>query len=278
MSPKHLVVCSAENRYYHAWQAKAFAYSCLQHQGVAPLILVHGGHEDLEPGFLECEKAGALVVPTRNHRAYDKEEWAARNTVGALIDAGLIGEALGATHVVLMDPDMVWTRRINWPTELAVDRCDNDLMTGLAVTVAEEAGIDLGPNPNPTWGSRVPYVVPIEQVQPIANAWWVLMDRFAAHEGRNWSDQMRAWALALAALGAVPRKVVLTQTNWVAEAYPSAGLIHYAFEQPGWSKRWYVTAEDGDPFDPPRYPLETVAGQVNRELTRAGAFYRELAA
>ena len=274
-NPRHLVVCSVENRHYHAWQAKVFTYSCMAHQNVAPLLLVHGGHEDLDPGFEECEKAGALVVPTRNHRFHNGVEWAARNTVAALIDAAMIGEELGATHVVIMDPDLVWTRKESWPTTLSVDKCPNDLRSGLADQIAKAEGLQLGDGANAKWGSRVPYVVPIEQAEDIGWAWWHFMDRFADHEF-HWSDQMRAWCLALAALGLPPQRINLTQTNWRPEARVKSALIHYAYPNHHFAKAWYAEPGDGSPWDPKRLPVSSVQGWVHREIVRAGEFYEQL--
>lgn len=273
---KHLVVCSVENRYYHAWQAKVFTYSCMFHQGVAPLILVHGGHEDLSGGFKECEEAGALVVPTRNHRHYKGVDWAARNTVAALIDAALIGKDLGATHIVLMDPDIVWTRKVSWPDKLAVDRCPNDLRTGLSQVIAKELGIELVSRADNVWGSRVPYIVPIEHAEDIGKAWWVIMDKFAEKRDYHWSDQMCAWSLALAALDLPPKRITLSQTNWTPEEAVVAPLIHYAYPNTHWNKRWFVTETDGNPWIPPRLMTNTVQGWVHREVVRAGAFYDKL--
>ena len=247
----------------------------MTHQGVSPLILVHGGHENLDAGFTEAEKAGALVVPTRNHRVHNGVDWAARNTVAALIDAARIGRDLDATHIVLMDPDLVWTRKVSWPGVLSVDRCPNDLTTGLAKKLATEAGLKLGENADTTWGSRVPYVVPIEQAETIGWAWWHFMDRFAEHEF-HWSDQMRAWSLALAALDLAPNRITLTQTNWRPEARVTSALIHYAYPNSHFAKGWYAEPGDGSRWDPPRLPVASVQGWVHREIVRAAAFYEQL--
>lgn len=275
---KHLVVISCENWYYHGWQAQVATYSCLKRQKVAPMIVVHGGYEEgLTGEFLACREAGALVVPSKNYRGEGSREWAARNTAASLLDGYHKGKQLGATHIVLMDPDMVWTRRVSWPTTLAVDRCPNDLRGGLAAKIAEDLGLDLGDDPNHTWGARVPYVIPIEIAKDLGEVWWQIMDLFCDLPGWEWSDQMRAFALALAVVGKKPQRLKLTQTNWEYEAPVEAPLIHYAYEYRTWYKKWFTDPADASVlWNPARIPPSYVQGWIHREIVCAHAFFTAL--
>ncbi len=274
---RHLHVISCENSFYHAWQAKVAVYSCLQHQGVAPVVMVHEAGK-IDEGFRECARAGAGVFVVPNRRGEGARDWAARNMCASLLDAVPLAEAMGATHMVMLDPDMVWTRKVNWPLCLAVDRCRNDLTSGLPARVAADLGIELGEDPSNRLGSRVPYVIPTEFAEVIGLTWWEVMAEFEARPGRHWSDQMRAWCIALAALDLDPLTVELSQTNHHGAEVVRAPLLHYAYHHRAWDKKWFMDpADQAKLWNPPRIPARFVQGWVHQEVIQAHAFYAELA-
>lgn len=266
-----------------AWQAMVAVYSCLQHQRVAPLVVVHGADEKpLHPMFLACQKAGAMLMRSRNYAGTGAKKWQARNSVGTLMDAAVLGEKLGAEFVVLMDPDLVWTSRVSWPSELATDRTLLEAInTDRAKAICARRGITLPEDPAESLGCRVPYVVPVGLATAIGEAWWAIMEDYVNLTGWTWTDQMAAFSLALAELGLTPRLLHLTQTNYKHEAPVVASMIHYAHPTPCWDKGWFYREGEGewsDLWHPPQLPIDTAQGWVCREITRAKAFYNELGA
>lgn len=285
MSDRHLIAISVENHAFHAWQAAVATYSCFQWQKVAPLLVVHGADKaSLHPLLQDAEAAGAWILHARNWKDHGQHErpWAARNTAAALIDAASLARKIGAETIVLMDPDMVWTRRVSWPSELTVDRCQLKwIHNDRAREVARRMGLDVPADAAVSFGARVPYVVPTELAQPLGAAWWRVMQHFYDLGDWRWSDQMVAFALAMLELGLVPGQRRFTQTNDGGryKAPVEAPLIHYAYETPYWCKRWFVSEDDPEwkeLWNPPRLPLNSVQGWVSREIYRAGKFYDQL--
>ena len=248
------------------------------------MLVIHGSDASpLHELYADAQAAGAWVVHAQNWRDHGKgEPWAARNTAAALIDAARVGEKVGAESIVIMDPDMVWTRRISWPGELAVDRCDLEwIHADRAKAVADRLGIAINGDAHLTHGARVPYVVPLSMARQLGAEWWRVMDAYYELGAWEWSDQMVAFSLAMLSLGVRPRRLRFSKTNG-AGAYkspPDAGLLHYAYDTPYWSKRWF--ADESEPewaqlWDPPRLPIGSVQGWVHREIYRAGRFYDRL--
>ena len=103
---KHLVVISAHNDYLGAWRASVAAYSCMRVQRTYPLILVHG-KGPLEPEFTAAAREGVLVARAPNCSA-----------TSIFAHAGQAALDLGREFVVLLPVDVVWARKVSWPTEL----------------------------------------------------------------------------------------------------------------------------------------------------------------
>lgn len=275
---RHLVVVSCGNHAYHGWQAQVATFSCLLRQRVAPLLVVHGAADaPLDPAFVAARAAGAWVLPSRDYGGEGERRWEARNAAASLLDAVPVAREAGATHLVLLDPDLVWVRRVAWPSCLAVDKaCLDQLSEERAARVAGSLGLELVEGDACRWGARVPYVVPIEQAERLGELWWAAMDAYDAEPDRTWSDQMAAWSLAAKAAGDRPLRLTLTRTNWDYRAAPDAGLLHYAYETPYWCKRDHL-GPGAELWDPPRLPVWSVQGWVCREIRLAGGFYRRLA-
>lgn len=282
---KHLIAISAENHLYHSWQAAVAAYSCLQWQKVAPLLVVHGSdQEPLLPFYKDAEAAGAWIMHARNWKDYGDQErpWAARNTAAALVEAGALGQKIGADVIVLMDPDMVWTRKVTWPSELTVDYCSVDwIHNKRAHEVAKRMCLKIPTDAHIRFGARVPYVVPTDISESLGVTWWQVMEYYYDLGDWIWSDQMAAFSLALIKLGLVPAQRRFSQTNGAGQykAPVEAPLLHYAYETPYWNKRWFVNEADSewsDLWKPPRLPVGSVQGWVSREIWRARQFYDRL--
>jgi len=281
LTSKHLIVISCENHDYHGWQAMVATYSCMQHQRVVPMLVVHGAVEDgLHPMFAACKRAGALVLPSRNYAGTDPA-WKARNCVASMRDAAAFAGQLGADHLVVMDPDLVWTSRVCWPSSLATDRATLDGIQSVeAEAICAKRGITLPDDPAVALGCRVPYVVPADLAEPIGAVWWDIMEDFLC-VGWTWTDQMVAFSLALAELGLMPEIRRFAQTNHEHDAEPDAAMIHYAHETPCWDKGWFARSGEGewpDLWNPPFLPLDTVQGRVCREIRRTRAFFDQLGA
>ena len=278
---KHLVVISCENHCYHGWQAKVATYSCMKRQGVAPLIVVHGAKDvDTHPAFVECGRAGALVLRSKNYTGEGVYRWAARNTAASLLDAEQVGRVIGAEYLVLLDPDMLWTRKVQWPSRLAVDKvCLEGLTDAAAREVAEAMGTTIEPSAPCRIGARVPYVIPMEHAKAIGDAWWLAMEHFATRETRVWSDQMIAFCLALLSLDLRAARMRFSQTDWDYRARVTAPMLHYAYGSPYFKKKHYVKEDEVSKLWLEKFPLlptDSAQGWVLREIEQAKAFYDTL--
>ncbi len=285
MSDKHLIAVSVENHAYHGWQAATLAYSALQWQKTAPLLVVHGADQaPLHPFLEEAQAAGAWVLHARNWKDHGRHErpWAARNTAAALLDAAALARELGAETVVLLDPDMVWTRRVSWPSELAVDHCPLEwIHQDRARAVARRMGLSVPADAHVRFGARVPYVVPTALAGSLGVTWWRVMEHYYELGDWRWSDHMVAFALALLELGLKPAHRRFSQTNGAGgyKAPVEAPLIHYAHGTPYWDKRWFVNEDSpawAELWKPPRLPVDSVQGWVSREIWRTRRFYDRL--
>ena len=280
-----LVVISCENHAYHGWQALVATYSCMQRQRTRPVIVLHGAVEGPpDPAFLEAQAGGAVILRSRNYRGGGRYDWAARNTAASLMDAARLGREVGASHLVLMDPDMVWTRKVIWPNSLAVDRINMKLIeTPRARAVAGNMGLDLPADAAKRYGARVPYVVPLDMADDLGGAWWEAMECYIDQENRHWSDQMVAWGIAMAKVGVEPEQRRFCQVNGGAgyKENVEAPLIHYAYDTPYWDKSWFSNEETQDwseLWEPPHLPVQSVQGWVHREIRQARAYFDALKA
>jgi hypothetical protein len=256
-------------------------YSCLQHQRVAPLLVVHGAADaDLNPMFEEARRGGAWVLRSRNYAGAAPRRWQARNTVASLRDAAELAAEVGADHLVVMDPDLVWVSRVSWPAELATDRTVlAGLETSRARAIVARRGIELPADAPVALGCRVPYVVPLAHAEAIGAVWWAIMEDYVRQTGWVWTDQMAAFALALAELRLTPRLLSLTQTNLRPDDLVVAAMLHYAHETPLWDKGWFYKEDRGewaDLWHPPLLPVDTVQGWVSREIRRTRAYFDAL--
>jgi hypothetical protein len=103
--PTFDLVLSAENNPYQMWQAMLFHYSCMTHQHVAPLVIVHKRDEPLLEGFQRIAAAGGRVQVVGNFREVGGFDYPPRNTPASLRLA-----ETDAEYVVLCEPDMVFLK------------------------------------------------------------------------------------------------------------------------------------------------------------------------
>jgi hypothetical protein len=121
MTAGHQIVVSAENSAYMGWQCKLFYYSCVTRMNHQPIIIVHDLGSEWHPDFYDLAKAGCAVYPAPSYRVNKSGyDYAPRNTAGSLIHAA---EICAGNHefIVLCDPDMIFTRPLQFPETLSGD-------------------------------------------------------------------------------------------------------------------------------------------------------------
>jgi hypothetical protein len=278
----HLIVVSSENSPYLAWQTKLFYFSCLSRLKLQPLIIVHDLEEEWCTDFKDILRAGGVIRRAPNYRARpDGEAYPPRNTAGTLLHAAEISKEQDSTQdgfFVLCDPDMIFLRAPNFPSEMSAEYyAYMDYSQARVGSAAERLGIQERELRAREADLRcgVPYVIPVSDAELLAGKWLAAIDAFYPP---MWTDVMYAFGLA-----AVDLNLKLTLTNMVAtNCYPettlSNNIIHYCYGSKTWSKRDYLTAEQSlGVWDPVAKVSEgTVEAEIISQIKEASEFYRTL--
>src|ERR671932_795753 len=123
MNNKHLIVVSAENNSYMAWQSKLFHYSCVSRLKQVPVIVVHDTGASLHSDFQEIVKAGGSLLIAESYKLSTRGDSSRpRNTPGTLLRASL---RFGSQYefIVPCDPDIIFTQACQFPETLSGDYC-----------------------------------------------------------------------------------------------------------------------------------------------------------
>ncbi|HET6669206.1 MAG TPA: hypothetical protein VFH15_03150 [Pyrinomonadaceae bacterium] len=274
---KHRIVVSAENNPYMEWQCKLFYFSCVTRLGQQPLIIVHDSGEDWCPGFYDLVKAGCTVYPAPNYRTgAHGDDYSGRNHPGSLIQAAQ-HLADQDEFIVLCDPDLIFTRSLEFPETLSGEF--SSFMDYDSVHVSEalkELGLEkeLVDLQKESLRCSVPYVIPIAQAQQLGVTWLQAIDAF---HPRLWEDVMYAFGLALVRLGLTLNITHLTDTNYWPDEKVKAPIIHYAYGDDRWTKRNYHTVEQVAAIweTQPDTNEGTILDEILTQIRQAGEFYRD---
>ncbi|MDT5062356.1 MAG: hypothetical protein QOH63_2815 [Acidobacteriota bacterium] len=276
MNHKRLIVVSAENNPYMAWQCKLFHFSCVSRLQQTPLIVVHEtGAAELHPDFQELVKVGGRAQRAPSYKLTAKGDiYAPRNTPGSLLHAA---ETYGSEcdSLVLCDPDMIFVRPPEFPTTLSGDYCSYMNYDLDCVEVARQAlsiSREMIDEQREALRCGVPYVIPVDEARPLAEAWIEAIDAFPA---RKWEDVMYAFGLAAVKLGLRVTPTRMSQSNYWPDAISKADVVHYCYGDETWSKRHYFRQEQARNVWQPRVesPAGTVLGEILSQLREAEKFY-----
>jgi hypothetical protein len=266
------IVVSAENSPHHEWQAQVFHFSCQQHQGQAPIIVVHcrSEEEPLLPGF-----AGLNVQRVMDCGIIRGRHYCPRNFIGALERAEVSAET-----IVLMDPDVVFLRPVEFlATRGAVGLDRVGYMDPSAACYADwlpaacaSAGVDFGDLLAEGQSGGIPYVIHRDDRAALTQMWFECLEACVEPSTGEtpWLGLM--WALPIAALklrlGIAPSD--LTILNWAENKLPAdKPLIHYCLGDRLFDKRRYegLMWQARAPHD------GTVSDRVLQEIVEARHFY-----
>lgn len=274
---KHRIVVSAENNPYMEWQCKLFYFSCVTRLKQQPLIIVHDSGEDWGPGFYELVKAGCTVYPAPNYRiGAHGDDYSCRNHPGSLIQAAQ-HLADQDEFIVLCDPDLIFTRALEFPEMLSgefssfMDYDSAHVSRALKELDLEKELVDLQKE---SLRCSVPYVIPITEAQQLGVTWLQAIDAFRP---RRWEDAMYAFGLALVSLGLTLNITHLTETNYWPDEKVKAPIIHYAYGDDRWTKRNYYTVEQVAAIweTQPETKAGTILDEILTQIRQAGEFYRD---
>jgi hypothetical protein len=279
MISKHLIVVSAENNPYMAWQCKLFHFSCLSRLKELPVIVVHEtGAADLHLDFLDIIRAGGRVLRAGSYKLSSQGDiYRPRNTPGTLLRAA---EEFCRLYefIVLCDPDMIFARPFKLPETLTGDFCsyvkfDRDFVeVALSALNIPRALVD---EQKENLRCGVPYAIPTGIAKQLAEAWLEAIDVFSP---RRWEDVMYAFGLAAVRLGLKVELTRVAQSNYWPHALLQADVVHYCYGDATWSKRHYFREEHAPKVWLPaaEAPAGTVLGEMLGQIREAEKFYSGL--
>ncbi|MDQ3820254.1 MAG: hypothetical protein M3362_21590 [Acidobacteriota bacterium] len=276
MNNRHLIVVSAENNPYMAWQSKLFHYSCVSRLNQVPVLVVHDtGAAGLHPDFEEIVKSGGSLLRAESFKLSIKGDlYRPRNTPGTLLRAA---ERFGSQYefVVLCDPDMIFTRPINFSETLSGDYCSyikngHDFLEAARQSLGVSRALVDEQRERLRCG--VPYVIPTGCARELAAAWLEAIDAF---KGRRWEDVMYAFGLAAVKLGLKVELTHMAQSNYWPDAILKAYVVHYCYGDPAWSKRHFFREEKARDVwrADAKAPEGSVLGEILTQIREARKFY-----
>jgi len=276
MKNYHLIIVSAENNPYMAWQSKLFHFSCMSRLKQTPVIIVHEtSARELHQGFQEIMKTGGRVRRAPSYKLTAQGDlYPPRNTPGTLLRAaGMYGSECDS--IVLCDPDMIFVRPPEFPTTLSGDFCSYMNYELDCVEVARRAlGISraLINEQKEALRCGVPYAIPMGDARPLAEAWIEAIDAFPA---RKWEDVMYAFGLAAVKLGLKVMLTRMAESNYWPDANVRADAVHYCYGDETWSKRHYFRQDQAQNVWQPRVEAQanTILGEILSQIREAEKFY-----
>ena len=264
MNNKHLIIVSAENNSYMAWQSKLFHYSCVSRLKQVPVIIVHDTGAPLNSDFQEIVKFGGSVLRAESYKLSTQGDiYRPRNTPGTLLRAA---ERFSSQYeyIVLCDPDMIFTRAFEFPQTLSGDYCSYIKYDQDFVEAAREAlniPRDRINEQKESLRCGVPYVIPTSEAHRLANAWIEAIDAFRE---RRWEDVMYAFGLAAVKLGLKVELTRMAESNYWPDAILKAHVVHYCYGDAKWRKRHVFREEKAQ--DVWQASVEASKGSVLAEI------------
>ena len=275
MTGKHQIVVSAENNPYMGWQCKLFYYSCVTRMNHQPIIIVHESGSEWHPDFYDLAKAGCLVDRAPSYRAHPfRDQYPPRNTAGSLIRAAEVFAGQDVL-IVLCDPDMIFARAAEFPSELSGEfssfmNYDRDFVAPALRAMGIERELDA--DEKASLSCSVPYVVPASLAKELGSVWLQAVDAFSP---RRWEDIMYAFGLAVLKLGLKLNMTHLSDHNYWPDEKVKAPMIHYAYGDERWTKRSFFRDEHmRNLWNPPSgIQPDTILGELLTQIKEADKFY-----
>jgi hypothetical protein len=276
MSNQHLIVVSAENNPYMAWQSKLFHFSCLSRLKQSPVIVVHEtGASALHRDFQDIMKVGGSVLRAKSYKLSSKGDvYPPRNTPGTLFCAT---EEFGNRYefITLCDPDMIFARALKFPERLTGDFCsyinfDRDFVEAVRSALGiSRVSVD---EQKESLRCGVPYVIPVSAARSLAESWLQAIDAFST---RKWEDVMYAFGLAALQLNLKVELTRMAQSNYCPDAILKTDVVHYCYGDARWSKRHYFREEQAQNVWQPlaEAPAGTVLREILSQIREAQKFY-----
>ncbi|MDT4967771.1 MAG: hypothetical protein QOJ64_2508 [Acidobacteriota bacterium] len=275
MDDKTLIVVSAENNPYMAWQCKLFHFSCTTRADRTPLIIAHDTETELHPDFEEILKVGGQVRIAPNYKQTARGDiYPPRNTPATLLHAvDLCQEQIQS--IVLCDPDMIFVRAPQFPSTLSGDYCSY-MNYDLECVDEARAVLRISPGSIAEAGESlrcgVPYSVPTKVARRLGNAWIEAIDAFPP---RKWEDVMYAFGLAAIRLGLEVTLTRVAEHNYWPQAMAKADVIHYCYGDEAWNKRQYFREDQarGVWESPGEAQPGTILSEIFSQIREAREFY-----
>jgi len=286
--PNYEIVASTENAPYLLWQALLFHASCVETQGTAPTIVVHGDGP-LLPGFRALGELGARIITAPSYRMSDGVEYTCRNTAGSLLEA-----RHERPWTLICDPDFVFLEPL---PKKAESLCDGravswDFVSYMQVGdfnrrwLAEscrERGIDPARVEEVRAGGVVPNLVRADIHGELAPRWVSAVDtlvRVARRDGEvpwvtiAWGFALAAWEMDLDL--ALTRLTDTTHGGATApETSLTAPILHYCYGDQTFDKRRHRGADSAAAVWTLDAHGSSVSAGFVRRLHAARDWYRE---
>lgn len=291
--PSFDIIVSAENNAYMAWQSMLFHYSCVEHMGFAPLIMVHGGLEPLGEGFARIAATGGRIQRTDNYRYALPREYPGRNKSYSLARADT-----DAQFVMLCDPDMMFVKPLPFERitadfgrdDLSFDHADYlipERHRPVLEPVCMAAGVDVARVLDiPVYGG-VPHIVHHRRRQRLAREWREMNELYLEEalrfhrrmKSEVWISEMWGLVLACHRIGMTPRFIEFVVNNGgnpkLDRSSPEGpAMIHYCYRHESFDKMLYRSRADaGTVWRAALAPADTVNGEITAQLRAAAAYY-----
>jgi hypothetical protein len=286
------LVVSAENNPYMAWQALVFHYTCTRHIGAAPIVVVHGDDNELDPLYQCLIDHGGRIQRAPTYRDSGRFSYPPRNTPATLAHVRVDPRT---KYLVLCDPDLVLLRP--WPLvaislepdEVSLDGVsylmpDDETRPALAAAYAAH-GVELAETERKPVPGGVPHIIPVAQQEALSREWLRLVDslltKLVSDPTMVFASLASMWALDLAIRRLRLRPVVTRYaiSNFLGDQPlprspgSEAILLHYCYGDASFDKRNYMSAEQVRDVWHVRAEPGSVHEALCAEIRAAGSYY-----